>query len=116
MQQSEEQSEPSNNQTILTEGITILSSDERVLDEINRRDDLEIVENVAECEEEEVYCFRFDGSQIVKMEMDATQKEFYDLILDYQLPAGGVIEAAGSEYEYVAYDNGYKFYTRFKML
>lgn len=102
--------------TLLSGGQIELLSDEKLLEEIRRRDDLEIVENVAECEEDEVYCFRYDGNLIVKMEMDPTQKEFYDLMVNYQLPAGGVIEEAGSEYERVVYENGYKFYTRYKML
>ena len=93
-----------------------LSYEEKLLEVIKHRDDLEIVENVAVCEDEDVYCFRVDTNLIVKMEMDPTQKAFYDLINDYQLPAGGVIEYPGSEYEHVVYENGYKFYTKLKML
>lgn len=92
------------------------SYEEIILEEINFRDDLEIVENVAVCEEESVYCFNYNSDIIVKMEMDYAQKEFYELMMDYQLPAGGVLEDEGSLYEIVVYENGYKFYTENKML
>ena len=89
--------------------------EEVMLEEINSRDELEIVKNVTECEDEEVYCFNYDSNIIVKMEMDNAQKGFYELMTAYTLPTGGVIEDAGSLHEYMVYENGYKFYTRNKM-
>lgn len=115
MLQSEDETVSPSNQTLLTEGFSMLSSDESVLDEIKNRNDLELVDDEVVCKEEEVYCFRYDTDLIVKLEMDETQKKFYALMKNYQLPKGGVLEDVGSEYEYVVYENGYKFYTKNKM-
>lgn len=101
---------------LLSEGQGVLSNDDMRLEVIKGSSYLGYVVNVSACEEEEVYCFRYDTDLIVKMNLDDTQKEFYDLMMNYQLPTGGVIENAGSEYEIVVYDNGYKFFTKNKML
>lgn len=99
-----------------------LSYEEIVLEEIDSRDDLEIVEDLDICEAEEVYCFKYNklniGSQdiIVKIEMDNKQKELYDLILAYELPDDGIIEVESSKYGVILYDNGYRFYRESKML
>lgn len=103
-------------ETSTSEEMRERSYEETILEEINFRDDLEIVENVALCEEENVYCFNYNSDIIVKMEMDYAQKEFYELMMDYKLPVGGVLENEGSLYEIVVYENGYKFYTENKML
>ena len=113
--QNEEETESPSNVTILTKGSSTLSSDERALDEIKRRYDLALVDDDVVCKEEAVYCFRYDTDLIVKLEMDETQKKFYDLMKNYQLPKGGVLEDVGSDYEYVVYENGYKFYTKNKI-
>lgn len=106
----------SNQQSLIEETATSEEKGELSYEEINYRDDLEIVENVAVCEEEEVYCFNYDSNIIVKMKMDNVQKEFYKLMMDYKLPEGGVVEDEGSLYELIVYENGYKFYTKNKFL
>lgn len=98
-----------------------LSYKEITLEEINFRDDLEIVEIAAMCEDEEVYCFKYNqiyiGSQdiIVKIKLDNSQMKFYELMMNYKLPEGGVVESDGP-YDIVVYENGYKFYRENKML
>lgn len=106
----------SNQQSSIEESLTNEQMEILSYEDINSRDDLEIVENVAECEEEAIYCFNYTSNMIVKMEMDDVQREFYELMMDYQLPAGGVLEDEGSLYEIVIYENGYKFFTKNKML
>ncbi|MFY3791615.1 hypothetical protein ACOQFO_07945 [Ureibacillus sp. MALMAid1270] len=92
---------------------------EKAKKEIENREDLEIVENVDDCKREDIFCFNYavDSGLIVKMELDDKQKEFYDLIKNYELPEAPEegIEPQGYS-NILFYENGYAFFIDSKHL
>lgn len=90
-----------------------------IYEEINLRDDLAIVENEEYCKNEDVYCFRYESGHdiFVEMKFDDTQREFYNLMMNYELPP---VPEEGDEPEgysgIVFYENGYSFYKDSKSL
>lgn len=87
--------------------------------ELQSRDDLTVVKDPSICKEEDVYCFNYEHTldTIVQITFDDAQKEFYNLMLTYQLP---VAPKEGDEPEgytgIVFYENGYSFYKDSKTL
>ncbi|WP_449441858.1 hypothetical protein [Ureibacillus acetophenoni] len=92
---------------------------EKLNDELLAREDLTIVEDSSLCKKEEVYCFNYEPNlnTIVEMKFDEDQKEFYNLMLSYQLPE---FPPEGDESEgypgVVFYENGYSFFKDSKLL
>ncbi|KGR77398.1 hypothetical protein [Ureibacillus manganicus] len=87
--------------------------------ELQSRYDLTVVDDPSICANEEVFCFKYEDSlnTIVQMTFDNAQMEFYNLLLNYQLPE---VPKEGDEPEgysgIVFYENGYSFYKESKTL
>ncbi|SOC42561.1 hypothetical protein [Ureibacillus acetophenoni] len=87
--------------------------------ELQSRDDLTVVKDPSICKEEDVYCFDYEHTldTIVQISFDDAQKEFYNLLLNYELPEA---PKEGDEPEgysgIVFYENGYSFYKDSKTL
>ena len=92
---------------------------EQLNEELLAREDLTVVEDPSLCKKEEVYCFNYEPNlnTIVEMKFDEDQKEFYNLMLSYQLPE---FPPEGDESEgypgVVFYENGYSFFKDSKLL